>query len=346
METMKCDNQGQIESPTRTLIAGDYIIPDGFSAEINIEGGKVFVRKKETEFERVRKELLSAVEKGRVFDIDKPVADRWEAFLEGLESIGESSAKNCAISFIEFLDKNSYEGKMCVSNPECEDIVNAFVEKDWAKLVAYVNKYLRGAAEGRTVPLSSKCQEWIDAVENVAGAFPPGSKGYDMVIGSIHDLIKYLKSPCLENRMWSEEDDRICHLIMANLSESARHAITLPMETVNEFNDWLRTLQCMPPLFTDWTDEDEALMSDAMACITLVQAKKGIGELKEFHLKYRTDELRSWIRSLKSRPRKQPHWKPSEEQMVALKRAIEEMEKIDSNTASTLALLKFNLQNS
>ena len=104
---MKCDNAGPIESPTRTLIAGDYIIPDGFYAEINIEGRIVVVRKKETAFESVRKEILAAVEKGRVFDIDKAVADRWVTFLEGLESIGESSAKNCAISLAQSFSKKA-----------------------------------------------------------------------------------------------------------------------------------------------------------------------------------------------------------------------------------------------
>jgi hypothetical protein len=119
-------------------------------------------------------------------------------------------------------------------------------------------------------------------------------------------------------QVWTEEDDRICHLIMANLSESARHAITLPMETVNDFNNWLRTLQCMPPVFTDWNEEDQTLLSDALGCITMVQELKKRGKLKNFHISCSYDELRSWIRSLKSRPRKQPSWKPSEEQIDRL----------------------------
>ena len=125
---------------------------------------------------------------------------------------------------------------------------------------------------------------------------------------------------------WSEEDDRICHLIMANLSESARHAITLPMETVNDFNNWLRTLQCMPPVFTDWNEEDQTLLSDVLGCVTMVQELKKRGKLKNFHISCSYDELRSWVRSLKSRPRKQPSWKPSEEQMEAFKDYIEDFQ--------------------
>ena len=127
-------------------------------------------------------------------------------------------------------------------------------------------------------------------------------------------------------QVWTEEDDRICHLIMANLSESVRHAITLPMETVNDFNNWLRTLQCMPPVFTDWNEEDQTLLSDALGCVTMVQELKKRGKLKNFHISCSYDELRSWVRSLKSRPRKQPSWKPSEEQMEAFKDYIEDFQ--------------------
>ena len=129
---------------------------------------------------------------------------------------------------------------------------------------------------------------------------------------SLHERLESLRSQ--PKQVWTEEDNRICHLIMANLSESARHAITLPMETVNDFNNWLRTLQCMPPVFTDWNEEDQTLLSDALGCVTMVQELKKRGKLKNFCISCTPDELRSWIRSLKSRPRKQPSWKPSEEQ--------------------------------
>lgn len=144
-------------------------------------------------------------------------------------------------------------------------------------------------------------------------------------------------------QVWTEEDDRICHLIMANLSESARHAITLPMETVNDFNNWLRTLQCMPPVFTDWNEEDQTLLSDALGCVTMVQELKKRGKLKNFHISCSYDELRSWVRSLKSRPRKQPSWKPSEEQIKAVEHAYNSFPN-DCPTKSNLRRLSFDLK--
>ena len=47
-----------------------------------------------------------------------------------------------ALSFIDYLDMHKYEGKMCVSNGECEDIENAFHNAMWDKLHRYYCKYI------------------------------------------------------------------------------------------------------------------------------------------------------------------------------------------------------------
>ena len=135
METAKSNN------PIRELLGGkEYIIPQGFEAVI--EDGKVIVRKKESGEEKVKRSLIRLIEAFHDVNFPTPEGFSREDLIAYLNSNKTAHTKERAISFIEFLDKNSYEGKMCVSNPECEDIVNAFVEKDWAKLVAYVNKYL------------------------------------------------------------------------------------------------------------------------------------------------------------------------------------------------------------
>ena len=48
----------------------------------------------------------------------------------------------CALSFIDYLDTHKYEGKMCVSNGECEDIENAFHNAMWDKLFRYYCQYV------------------------------------------------------------------------------------------------------------------------------------------------------------------------------------------------------------
>ena len=49
---------------------------------------------------------------------------------------------NCALSFINYLDANKYESKMCVSDGECEDIENAFHNAMWDRLHRYYCKYI------------------------------------------------------------------------------------------------------------------------------------------------------------------------------------------------------------
>jgi len=49
--------------------------------------------------------------------------------------------RSCAMSFIDYLDAHKYEGKMCVSNGECEDIENAFCNAMWDRLHRYYCKY-------------------------------------------------------------------------------------------------------------------------------------------------------------------------------------------------------------
>lgn len=50
-------------------------------------------------------------------------------------------SKILALGFMHFLDENRRDGKMCLSNGECEDIEKAVREQDWKKLDRYIRKY-------------------------------------------------------------------------------------------------------------------------------------------------------------------------------------------------------------
>ncbi len=56
----------------------------------------------------------------------------------------ERVRKHLACAFMDYLDKNRVDGKMCLSTPECIDIDEAFKAQDWAKLDRYTKKYLKG----------------------------------------------------------------------------------------------------------------------------------------------------------------------------------------------------------
>jgi len=58
------------------------------------------------------------------------------------EEIYQSAKRDLAIKFMNYLDENRPDGKMCLSNAESEDIDKAFKENDWAKIMRYADKYL------------------------------------------------------------------------------------------------------------------------------------------------------------------------------------------------------------
>ena len=57
------------------------------------------------------------------------------------KEIYQAAKHDLAIRFMNYLDENRPEGKMSLSNGECEDIDKAFKENDWAKIVRYYEKY-------------------------------------------------------------------------------------------------------------------------------------------------------------------------------------------------------------
>jgi len=58
------------------------------------------------------------------------------------EEIYQSAKRDLTIKFMNYLDENRPDGKMCLSNAESEDIDKAFKENDWAKIMRYADKYL------------------------------------------------------------------------------------------------------------------------------------------------------------------------------------------------------------
>lgn len=143
---------------------------------------KIFPELKESKDERIRKELIEYLNERKVVErlTDTRVKEEWISWLEKQgasvklseeeqNSFAKGVLSSCAMSFINYLDAHKYEGKMCVSNGECEDIENAFHNTMWDRLHKYYCKYIEKQGEKRVnennegIPLSE--QKPTDKVE-------------------------------------------------------------------------------------------------------------------------------------------------------------------------------------
>lgn len=86
-----------------------------------------------------------------------------EAYKDGFQTARQATAS----TFMTYLDENRPEGKMCLSNSECEDIDKAFKEGDWAKIMRYVEKYR---------PSWKPSEEDIKMLEHIIGQYETGNK--------------------------------------------------------------------------------------------------------------------------------------------------------------------------
>ena len=130
--------------------------------------------------ERVRKSLIELVKQST--HVLNPMKQK--AMIGWLEKQGapaklteeeqnrfaKGALTGCAMSFTDYLDTHRYEGKMCVSNGECEDIENAFHNAMWDKLHRYYCKYIEDQdKQSDEVAPKFKTGDWIVSdCDNVA----------------------------------------------------------------------------------------------------------------------------------------------------------------------------------
>ena len=98
---------------------------------------------KEPDDETIKKALISILKSD--FEKDTTIfgisVRQIIAWLEQQEETVTNGAKSSvAMSIMKFLDKNTQ--RMCLSNMECEDLENAVINSDWAKVYRYMKKKL------------------------------------------------------------------------------------------------------------------------------------------------------------------------------------------------------------
>ncbi len=93
------------------------------------------------EYEKRKKELGESFNDALIKDCDEQIAWLKAFHPQSHKEIYQAAKHDLAIKFMNYLDENRPEGKMCLSNEECEDIDKAFKENDWTKIIRYVEKY-------------------------------------------------------------------------------------------------------------------------------------------------------------------------------------------------------------
>ena len=285
----------------------------------------LFPELQESEDEKIRKALITFFNRFPYDSIEAAGTNAKEA-IAWLEKQGEPAklseeeqnkfAKgvltSCALSFIDYLDAHKYEGKMCVSNGECEDIENAFHNAMWDRLHRYYCKYIEKQGEQKP---TDKCEGCNNAKGCVA-----------CVDGSEWAHIEE------HNPAWSEEDEEMVEGLVNCLAELEQETgwnyvyVVGKSVELNKVRKWVKSLkERVQPQPQQELNEDTQQWIDAI--------------IKDYEEWYKVNKdhratIQIEIDILKSLKERYT-WKPSDEQINALARNVEYV-----NVSCTQPILK------
>ena len=176
---------------------------------------------RESEDEKIRKEIIELVQfyYGSSLACKHTVSkDEMIAWLEkqgGITKLSEEEQNkfakgvltSSALSFIDYLDAHRYEGKMCVSNWECEDIENAFHNAMWDRLHRYYCKYIEKQGEQNPAWSEEDDKLYTSALWHIKNSC--GNGGKDSGEFEVYNWLKSLKDRVQPQpkQEWSEEDE-------------------------------------------------------------------------------------------------------------------------------------------
>ena len=110
---------------------------------------------------------------------------------------------------------------------------------------------------------------------------------------------------------WSEEDEDILNTIINHFK------VDIECTDEDDMVRWLKSLKDRVQPKREWSEEDEKMIQDIINDIAIAQ--------EQVYCKSRCEDEINWLKSL----RPQNRWKPSDEQMKALKEAVDEHFDID-----------------
>ena len=163
---------------------------------------------------------------------------------------------SCAMSFIDYIDAHKYEGKMCVSNGECEDIENAFHNAMWDRLHRYYCKYIEKQGEQKSTDKVEHKFKVGDKIEYIGDR--KELTAVDYVIQEVRSDSYYCKNGSLipfkfqnEFRLvgeqkpaeWSEEDKKHINSLLDRLKGLCKNEFVRTTFAIDEDEEWLKSLE-------------------------------------------------------------------------------------------------------
>ena len=276
----------------------DEVIYDAIRKVCNTDEPERFAGMNETVF-NVAKAAVESLFPELAESEDERIRKEIREFI--LYKVGHLIDEDTEHRWLAYLEKQKDLDKMIVVSPEVWDkaISDAFEngEKEGEK-----QKEQKPAEDNPFTPL-----EGIDAIK--AKYYDDGFKnGFDEGVDSVAPV------------EWSEEDEKMLDSIVkvvAGVGSQKNGEREKQM-------DWLKSLRPQPKV--EWSEEDRLKLRLCIEALDVGQTKRHIYEHG-----FMPDELKSFLKSLR------PSWKPSEEQMQYLAKAIHTLgEEGDCKTASVL----------
>ena len=271
----------------------------------------IFPELKESEDERIRKELLQIAKESEDSFYMVMTPNKREKLIAWLERQGEQKAwseedKNMLKWVIGYLENKMLNAPISEERTACKNAIAWFEEK------------LKGEQKPVewTMDNIEELTEFESAMMHIGGSFFGEHQGLDP---NDTNAIKEQANILLEfvpKQEWSEEDETKIKSIIALLKSPAVCTMDGNKGIIDASIKYLKSLKdrIQPQLKQEWSEEDERFLNVA---INILNSSKVYTKSSD---KY--EDTINWLKGIKDRVQPQSQWKPSDEQIKALETTL------------------------